>query len=147
MQYYDSYSEILDTYSEDSYEQIQILKEAKDLLDAGTLHVNNADASLSEELDIMAQWRLLEQDEVECNVDRCDSCSIFSAEHCETCSDDAILNSVTGLCEYCYVEFYDWTTFGSYSGTLETGTYDHTALAAAGIANNSVGSVKVFGHD
>jgi len=147
MQHFDLFNEILTTYSEDNYEQIQILKEAKDLLDKGVLHVNNADATKTEELDIMQQWRLLESDDVECNVDRCESCSIFSAEHCETCSDDTVLNSMTGLCEYCYVEFYDGASFGSYKGTLETGTHYNSDMVSAGIPNNVVGSVKVFGHD
>jgi len=96
MQHFDMYNDILDQYSDDSYEQVQVLREAKAKLDKGVLKIKSKDGTEKEKLKIMKKWRKLEQNEAECTVERCDECSIFSEDHCQTCSSDSVLNIATG---------------------------------------------------
>jgi len=56
MDHYDAYLEILNTQEDNRFEQLQVLREAREKIESGVLAVTNPDNGMVEELDVMQRY-------------------------------------------------------------------------------------------
>lgn len=101
-------------------------------------------------LDTLHRYENMEMGTGQCNVANCAECTVFSAEHCQTCNEGTKVDVTTGQCiapQKCKVILYEHGSFNGWAVELEEGEYNHGSMTGKGVKNDQVSSLKVEGHE